>query len=220
MRHGRVSVGRRLLISEGNSYALRHWSGRYLLRLAHWDVDAAQCHLHSMPRYFYQLVPNAMQASRWDNRLPIGRLIGEPCWDVDQFEVVLAPVCACCGDSEPQRHANGFWSPYRCWAHADKNPCAIEGCTRTRGAKGRLDNSIWLCREHWRTFCPPRSLRRRTFLSFFRKARKMGFKDNDRWPDELEERYWEFWRRLIANARHKAKGGNLDLAQIERLFGV
>lgn len=200
---------------------IRHRSGRYLIVRGFFETDASGCHIPGLPMVrTYSLVRNAMLADRL--RIPgaLERMIADECWDREQFEIVKAPVCVCCGDSEPQRHADGFWSPYRCREHADKNPCAIEGCTRTRAARGRLDNSIFLCRDHWRTFCPPRSLRRRTYLAFFRKARKMGFKNNDRWPDELEERFWEFWRRLIANARHKANGGNLDLAQIERLFGV
>lgn len=209
------------MISEGESYVLQHWSGRYLWVRGHYDSDSAGCHIPGeRMRRIFGLEPSPMLGDRVRIPAILERWIEGEGWDRDQFEIVRAPVCACCGDTSPQSRGTGYWSPYRCWRHGDRNPCAIEGCTRTRAAKGRLDNSAWICRDHWRAFCPPRSLRRRAFLAYFRKAKKLGYGPNDRWPDELEESYWRFWRRLISNARHKAAGGNLDIAQIERLFGI
>lgn len=107
----------------------------------------------------------------------------------------------------------------RCEKHAERNPCAIEGCRRSteapRNSAGQLHlaNDQWLCSEHWRRFVPPRSKRRRAYHAFFRRARRDG------WTPKLERRFWRFWDTLVASARQRATEGFVDEAAINRLFG-
>ena len=103
----------------------------------------------------------------------------------------------------------------RCERHLTRNPCAIEGCTRSRERNGDAPSlDKWLCSEHWRRFVPARSLRRRTYHAFFRRAKRHG------WDDDLKERFWRFWALLIATARRKAGGGPPDRmsSELERFL--
>src|SRR3546814_19701695 len=79
--------------------------------------------------------------------------------------------------------------------------CAALGCKHTRIAKGRLNETSFLCRDHWREVCPPHSRIRKSWRRFFRLAKKMGLKPTDRWPEPLASRYWRFWFGLIKRAR-------------------
>jgi hypothetical protein len=102
----------------------------------------------------------------------------------------------------------------RCWRHLARNPCAIEGCTRSTAADGReLALDQWLCSIHWRAFVPPRSRRRRAYHAFFRKAKKYG------WTADLRRRFWRYWRFLIASSRRRATGGNIDVTEINKFMG-
>ncbi len=127
-------------------------------------------------------------------------------------EFYLTPVvsCLCCG--EPA------WANLRCTKHQDRNPCAATGCSRTRAANGRLADDASLCGEHWRKFVPPGSPARQAFNRLARVAKKAGYRRTDRWPDELEERWWRLWRGVIRRVRRGADG-HIDQAAIERLFG-
>lgn len=96
-----------------------------------------------------------------------------------------------------------------------RNPCAIEGCTRTRAApsSGELADHQYLCGTHWRRYVPPRSRRRQAYLAFWRKAEKEG------WHEDLRKRYWRFWDALVASARARHAAGALDVAEINRIMG-
>jgi hypothetical protein len=121
------------------------------------------------------------------------------------------PSCLVCG--EP-----GYHSTNRCWTHQGRTPCAIEGCTKSRKFEsGCWDHATWVCGIHWRQVCPPRSALRRTYLRFHRIARKLGV-EKSRWPDDLERRYWRFFRGMIAR-HHRRLEGFVDEAEINKLFG-
>lgn len=134
--------------------------------------------------------------------------------NVDDYTIVEVPPCRCCGTPlcyVPGKHP-------RCHKHVGKSPCAIEGCSKTTSRGSIHDGTWWLCSEHWRMACPPHSALRRTYLRFFRIAKKMGIGPSDRWPSTLENRYWRFWLGLVARARRKA-AGDIDMAEINRMFG-
>lgn len=127
-----------------------------------------------------------------------------------EFELEPVPSCRVCG--EPA------WANLRCTKHQGRNPCATEGCQRTRAAHGELSDDASLCGEHWRAFVPPGSPGRRAFNRLARLAKKMGYKRADRWPAELEDRWWSLWRGVIRRVRRGAEG-RIDQAAIERMFG-
>lgn len=160
----------------------------------------------------------------WRDRDPMRR-------GVETYVVERVPCCGCCGDEMADIRQRGGsivqWpnGQVRCDRHHDRNPCAIEGCKRSTSApKDRrgvpfIRDDQWLCSEHWRRFVPPRSLRRRAYRAFWRKAKRAGATGGGDWPDDLERQYWRFWDQLIATARTKASGGTLDEQEINRLFG-
>jgi hypothetical protein len=133
----------------------------------------------------------------------------------EDYTITRVYPCQCCGE---EAVALGVLFP-RCPKHQQSNPCAIEGCTKTRAANGQLhDGTWWLCSDHWRMACPPHSALRRTYLRFFRTAKKLGLSQSERWPEALENRYWRFWSALVARARRKA-AGDVDMAEIGKMFG-
>jgi len=156
----------------------------------------------------------------WRNRRPIlGR---EP----DSYVLERVPCCHCCGaDFSEVRERNGSimqWpnGQVRCDRHHDRNPCAIEGCKRTRAAptndKGFpfMADDQTLCGEHWRRYVPPRSRVRRTYHAHFRRAKRQG------WTMKNERAFWRFWTALVAQARRRSTEGFLDIAEIDRLLGL
>lgn len=129
------------------------------------------------------------------------------------------PICRCCGYALPRTAVEDVHK--RCKRHLLSNPCAIAGCSHTRGAKQRRDlhdGSFWLCRDHWRMACPPHSPMRRAYNRFFRTAKKLGIGKNDPWPEQLENRYWRFWMGLVGRARRMA-AGDIDMTEINKMFG-
>ncbi len=109
---------------------------------------------------------------------------------------------------------------YRCAKHRDRNPCAIEGCKRTMSAEGHFSNDVVLCSEHFRRFCPPHSKLRRIYRRFFRLAKRQATPANpEGWDRDLDRRFWRFWRSLIAKARRQAAGGDVDMTEINKMFG-
>lgn len=130
--------------------------------------------------------------------------------------------CTCCG--APAEMKFGAWSfgeqveAARCQKHLRSNPCAALGCKHTRIAKGRLNETSFLCRDHWREVCPPHSRIRKSWRRFFRLAKKMGLKPTDRWPEPLESRYWRFWFGLIKRARAQ-RSEPMDVDVINKMFG-
>lgn len=127
-----------------------------------------------------------------------------------RFYLQSVPSCLCCG--EPA------WPNKRCTKHQDRNPCVVEGCSRTMPARGWLRDDDFLCGEHWRAFCPPGSPIRKAFNRLGRIARKMGFKRHDRWPKELQARRWRLWDGLIRRIR-RGNEGHIDEQAIRSMFG-
>lgn len=123
---------------------------------------------------------------------------------------VPVPSCRVCG--EPA------WANLRCTKHQDRNPCAAEGCRRTRAAHGQLRDDASLCGEHWRAFVPPGSPTRRAFNRLAALAKRLGYKRTDRWPDELEDRWWRLWRGVMRRVRRGAEG-HIDEQAIRAMFG-
>ena len=96
----------------------------------------------------------------------------------------------------------------------DKQKCAVSGC-----AASTTRYSHWICTRHWRMCCPPRSPYRRTYLRFFREAKKLGLTKDDRWPIALERRFWRFWDGLVRRAARIERDGRLDQTEIDKMFG-
>lgn len=127
------------------------------------------------------------------------------------FFLTPVPSCRCCG--EPA------WANLRCTKHQDRNPCVVEGCSRTRKANGHPSTTALVCGEHWKRFVPPGSPERRVLNRIVKAAKRIGYKRTDRWPDELERRYWRVWYAIMARVQRASTEGRLDQAAIERLFG-
>lgn len=123
------------------------------------------------------------------------------------FSLVAVPSCHCCG--EPA------WENRRCTKHQDRNPCVVEGCTRTAKAPdGRLGSDQVVCGEHWRRFVPPGSRGRRAYNRHRARGRRLD------WPPEAVEAFHRFWDLLVAQIRRRAADpGHLDQREIERMFG-
>ena len=127
------------------------------------------------------------------------------------FFLTPVPSCRCCGQPA--------WENLRCTKHQDRNPCAAEGCSRTRKAPGGyLTDDASLCGEHWKAFVPPGSPARRAFNRLARVAKKAGYRRTDVWPPELERRWWLLWRGVIRRVR-RGDEGHIDHAAIQRMFG-
>lgn len=140
-------------------------------------------------------------------------------------EIALEPHCSCCGlcgwgYSLSQLNLLRSWdgsvrgdlTAVRCSKHLGRNPCAIEGCTKTTKAEGRHASDSWLCAEHWRIGCPPRSKTRLVYHRYFRRAKRFG------WNDESAASFNAFWRRLVARARKRC-AGDIDMNEINAMFG-
>jgi len=128
----------------------------------------------------------------------------------------LVAQCLVCGEPAIGEADDEIrpWT-WRCEKHADRNPCAIEGCSRSTAADGRLDaGHYWLCGFHWRLVCPPHSRERRAYLRFFRIAKKHG------WDDALRTRFWRYWHGLVRRGRRQMEDtGSIDVDEIHRMFG-
>jgi hypothetical protein len=145
--------------------------------------------------------------------------------DAEQFEVKRAPACSCCGAintigirMDVVRVAARAAGPiYRCAKHRESNPCAVDGCDRTRGAARYHDDRLFLCVEHWKLACPPRSPARAVYNRLFRLQRALTGK-NGAWPQELDNRYWRVWGAIVRRARSET-AGDVDMTEINKLFG-
>lgn len=155
----------------------------------------------------------------WRGRYPI---MGRP---KESYVLERVPCCGCCGDYFADvRERNGSITEWlngsvRCDRHHDRNPCAIEGCKRTRVAptasngNPHIADDQSLCAEHWRRFVPPRSRQRRAYHAHFRRAKRQG------WTHSNNRAFWRFWDTLVASARRRASEGSVDEAEIARMFG-
>lgn len=165
------------------------------------DRDLVALHLKGSP---YQPTPISRErGEKWMIETAPGR--------TGEWELLKVESCRCCG--EPA------WANLRCTKHQDRNPCVVDGCKRTRKANGHLSELAVVCGEHWKAYVPPGSPERRVINRFYRTAKKLGFKRNERWPDDLENRYWRFWASLMARVARRSTQGSLDQKEIERMFG-
>jgi hypothetical protein len=216
------------MISEGTeAFVLMHHSGRYLDWRLFIATDSAGCHIPGEPMYYtFRLTHRITETWERMSRHALERFLEQEHFDPALFVIKPRPVCACCGDVDIVKNADGFYSPYRCAKHRDWNPCVIEGCKRVRVAPVRSDGRAYLannqviCSQHWRRYVPPRSPARRAYHRFWRIAKKQATPDNPHgWTVGLNRRFDRFWRGLVAHVRRKATDGHLDEAEINRLFG-
>ena len=122
-----------------------------------------------------------------------------------KWRLIDVPTCPCCG--EPA------WPNGRCTKHQDRNPCVVDGCGRTTAAKGQHRSYQWICGEHWRRYVPARSKVRRAYHRHFARAKRHG------WTDESVRAFWRFWETLVARVIRLSTEGDLDQAEIKRMFG-
>lgn len=137
-------------------------------------------------------------------------------WPTGRRHIVVkpAPACACCGATEITTKLKlvdeGPPRQWRCDKHVGRNPCLVQGCGRTReGQRPQLD--AYLCGRHWR---PVPKYLKLAYNRIWRLKKKSGG-----WTDVLIERHWLIWRKISRRAE-AAVHGHLDLAEIEKLFGV
>lgn len=110
----------------------------------------------------------------------------------------------------------------RCRKHVRSDGCAIEGCTRSTGTgDGRTPHiHFWVCGDHWRRVCPPRSRRRRAYNAFFRRAKDQGGFD-----DALRNRFWRFFLAMTGSYNKRASNprviglGEIDMRALEQAIG-
>lgn len=126
------------------------------------------------------------------------------------YQLIPVPYCQVCGETGRARQPGQI----RCRKHADRNPCAIEGCQRSTKApeSGALRLDQWFCGEHWRAFVPPGSAERRIYHRFFRVAKRYG------WTHARERAFFRIWDRIVSRARARGRG-DLDVAEINRVMG-
>lgn len=149
----------------------------------------------------------------------------------ETHEWFLTPACRCCGiellyckGEERPEHED-----QRCEQHIGRNPCALEGCQRTRDApeagpgKFHYANDQHVCGEHWRRFVPPKSRLRRAYNAYWRQAKKHGWNYRGRLGrhPRLDWRFNRFWAALIMMMRRKADPASdvLDMTEINRIMG-
>jgi hypothetical protein len=203
------------MIPHGRGFIARHIpTGRYLA--THSSTSEAWRDNYGT---VYLLIDNPLRAIRnyAVSAFPPFKFMDREGWDLvaDQFESVPHPGCGCCGASDI------LWSwvlpdkrrIYRCEKHKERNPCAVDGCMRTRAVHGgRIGDDQCICAEHWRMFVPPGSRLRRAYLRFFRIEKKTG------WTMALERRYQRFWCGLVRRVR-AGSAGDLDMKEINAMFG-
>lgn len=131
--------------------------------------------------------------------------------DVELVQLCLAPQCGCCGKRGDLRRVGEVaadpreWR-WRCPKHVGRNPCLIDPCGVT-GDANRFRGEM-ICGKHWRQ--GPKRIRDH-MRAIERKAKRFG------WNDRLAFLHDQAWRRLVAAVR---EGPRIELAEIERLFGV
>lgn len=119
---------------------------------------------------------------------------------------VRRPCCECCGANphgrdRPRRGlqqvADGTW---RCEKHVGRNPCAIEGCGKTRASKHPASDSH-LCGPHWKMAPHPLKLVYRRLWRLAKRNVRRRIGDEQGWTENLSSRYWRNWYRLVEGAR-------------------
>lgn len=132
-------------------------------------------------------------------------------WPYGRRHVHIAPViaCQCCGRIDSARIVASDPPQVRCEQHVGRNPCAVQGCRRTReGNRPALDS--WLCGAHWRGVSR-RS--KRIYARIWRLQKKSGG-----WTDTLNTRFWRIWGAIVLEARRAARG-DVDMKEVGELFG-
>lgn len=144
---------------------------------------------------------------------------------------MIAAGCGCCGAAQlgPGVESLCEWPDglIRCGKHYDRNPCAVEGCRRTRAAPTDGDgfpcvaDDQFICADHWRRYVPPGSRVRRAYLAFHRQAKRhgWGWKGKRGQSARLDWRYRRFWDQLVAMIRRRSTEGHIDEAAISQLMG-
>lgn len=205
------------MISHGEGFVARHRLGFYLVtrrwaktigrcRSEDPNVPAAMIFSITLFPFEASLVHDAERFADWLRREGFDL-------ERDGWEIVPGPGCIVCGERWCYPLTTNSLGEHRCGKHHDRNPCAIEGCRRTRAANGRTAADQYLCAEHWKMACPPHSALRRTYHRFWRIAKKQGG-----WDMKLNRRFTRFWNSLIRRAR-AARGPMLDEDEINRMFG-
>lgn len=129
------------------------------------------------------------------------------------WEFTVVGTCGCCGSVWAKV---GQKPHFRCGKHIGRNPCAVEGCSRT--CKGEYyGDRFHLCAEHYRIAAPPGSKERQVLNRLWRLQRKRTGKGGD-WPQDLNRRYWRVWFRIVAIGRART-AGDIDMDEINKLFG-
>lgn len=145
--------------------------------------------------------------------------------DAEEFVLIQPPFCSCCGvinhygrheDVAPVAKRGGVVL-YRCDRHRESNPCAVDGCTRTRGARRYFDDRDFLCADHWKIACPPRTPERAVYNRLFKLKRQHSGKDGP-WPRDLITRYERVWGAIVRRARNET-AGDIDMQEINAMFG-
>lgn len=85
------------------------------------------------------------------------------------FTLIPIAACQCCGE---RYRVTGNGTEARCAKHVGRNPCAVEGCKRTRSAAPWHEgfayrNNVYLCGEHYRLAAPLGSHGDRSSTGFF-----------------------------------------------------
>jgi hypothetical protein len=112
----------------------------------------------------------------------------------------------------------------RCDKHVGRDPCAIDGCSRTtaahEGPSGfEYHDQMFICSTHWRAGCPAGSPERRVLNRLFRVAKKKGgFDQNTKAIYHLRRRYWRVWATVVKRVQRRC-GGDIDKREIDQLFG-
>lgn len=129
--------------------------------------------------------------------------------DSELWTISDIAACGCCGEIASVHNAHH----HRCTKHVGRNPCGVEGCTRTTAAGGGYGNEFWICGEHWRRYVPARSKIRRHYHLLRRIGKRKG------WSIKMREKYWRYMRWLVEQARRKATAGKFDMSEVNKLFG-
>lgn len=181
--------------------------------LAATEDEWVQPHFWSPPR------PKELKRIGTFSRSRARELVEAAEWPYGPREITIerAPCCACCGRTRftaTLKRVGEYDAPkqWRCEQHVGRNPCVVEGCSRT--CAGRHPNlSSYICGRHWKLV--PRSMKL-VYSRIWRLQKKSGG-----WTDTLIARYWRIWPRIVSVAVNKARGGEyLDLAALEREFGL
>lgn len=130
-----------------------------------------------------------------------------PGGDSEHYRLESVPSCLCCG--EPA------WDNRRCTKHQGRTPCVVEGCRRTT-ARFTI---YFVCGEHWKAYVPPGSPERRVLNRLARLAKKLGYSKTERWPDDLEVRWWRTWASIAARVQRRSTEGQVDEREIRKMFG-